>query len=161
MGVPTAFTFRETFLPTFLLTETGWTVITGAEALTVTDTAEEVTAPTPLVTTARYHLVDQWARSPGTLRVVDVAPEILVKFTLSVDHCHCTVGVGLPVTFTARLVVAPHAIVPPVGCFVIVGRVPPTTLGPSSRRVPNPHEYWSEREYETPATRPGRTTEVA
>ena len=156
-----AFTLSLRDKPQLAVPPVGCLVITGAEAVTVTDTAEEVTAPTPLVTTARYHLVDQWARSPGTLRVVEVAPEMLVKFTLSVDHCHCTVGVGLPVTFTARLVVAPHAIVPPVGCFVIVGRVPPTTLGPSSRRVPNPHEYWSEREYETPATRPGRTTEVA
>ena len=161
MGVPTAFTFRETFLPTFWLTETGCLVITGAEALTVTDTADEVTASTPLVTTARYHLVGQWARSPATLRVVEVALGMLVKLTWSSDDCHCTVGVGLPVAFTASLVVAPHAIVPPVGCFVIAGRVPPTTLGPSSSSIPNPHEYWSEREYETPATRPGRTTEVA
>ena len=71
--------------------------------MTVTDTADEVTAPTPLVTTARYHLVDQWARSPGTLRVVEVAPEMLAKLTWSSDDCHCTVGVGLPVAFTLSL----------------------------------------------------------
>src|SRR5450432_847050 len=81
-----------------------------------------VALPDPLVKTAR-NLVPFWpANTFGTVKVVMIAPAILLNVAPpSVENCHCTVGVGVPLAAAVNTAVPPAFTVTSTGFSVITG----------------------------------------
>ena len=95
----------------------------GAEVVTVSVAAVVVAVPQLFVKTARYFLPLS-AEPAVKLYVVEVAPLILVKvFPPSVETCHCTVGVGVPLAAAVNVAIVFWHTFLSVGFVVTAGAV--------------------------------------
>ena len=106
-----------------------------AAAVTVSVAVFEVAVPALLVATQRKRYPLYPLGTEGIVSVLVVTPEkmalldkICQVLPPLVDTCHCSVGVGLPVTATVNVADAPTAAVRLAGCVVKDGAVPAAVI---------------------------------
>src|SRR5881628_1797480 len=122
----------------------------GGVPFTVSVAAVVVADPAELVNTARY-LLPLCDKVVVKLRVVEVAPEALLKVTPpSVLTCHCTVGVGEPVAAAVKVAVWPAFTVWFTGWVVMVGSVGEFTVSVAAVVVAVPPEFVNTARYRYP-----------
>src|SRR5579871_2272112 len=123
VGLPLAAAVNVAVDPALTLWLVGFVVTVGAK-FTVIVAAVVVADPLVLVNTARNFVPFCPAVTFGTVNVVVVAPATLLNVAPpSVENCHCTVGVGLPLAAAMNVAVCPAFTVESVGFVVITGPV--------------------------------------
>ena len=94
----------------------------GAAGFTVSSAAFVVALPAELVAMTRYCLPLSVVAVAGVVYVAAVAPAMLAQVApLSLDSCHCKLGVGTPLAATVKVAAAGAVTVCAVGCVVMAG----------------------------------------
>jgi hypothetical protein len=147
-GLPEAAAVNVAVWPTGAVALAGCVVTAGAES-TLSVFTQDVTVPAALLNTARYSLPLSLAGTSVSVRVLAVAPEMLVNDVPPfVDTCHCTVGAGLPVADAVKVTLPPAVTVCAPQVDVDTGTV--STVSVAAVDVAVPTELVNTARYSLP-----------